>query len=82
MERAPGVQVLGAASPSCVGCASPAGAQQRRHLNVHEHQAMDILTRCGIKVPQYKVATSADEAQRIAQEFGTLGAFNLSCLIV
>lgn len=44
--------------------------QPRRHLSIHEHQAMDLLKKCGIAVPDYKVALSADEAFKIAQEFG------------
>jgi succinyl-CoA synthetase beta subunit len=31
---------------------------------------MDLLTKSGIKVPQYKVATSAEEAHKIARDFG------------
>ena len=61
------LQVL--ASP-CL--ASPTQQQQSRHLAIHEHQAMDLLKKSGILVPQYKVATTAEEAGQIAKEFGML----------
>lgn len=61
------MQVL--ASP-CL--ASPMQQQQSRHLSIHEHQAMDLLKTCGILVPQYKVATTAEEAGQIAKDFGML----------
>ena len=43
---------------------------QRRCLSIHEHQAMDLLKTCDILVPDYKIATSAEEAYEIAKEFG------------
>lgn len=39
-------------------------------MAIHEHQAMDLLKKSGILVPQYKVATTAEEAGQIAKEFG------------
>lgn len=54
-----------------LGCyVSPQQQQPSRHLSIHEHQAMDLLKKCDILVPQYRVATSAEEAGQIAHEFG------------
>jgi len=41
-------------------------------MNIHEYQAKEILTRYGIQVPRGRVATTAQEAGRIAQELGGL----------
>jgi succinyl-CoA synthetase beta subunit len=39
-------------------------------MNIHEYQARDILRAHGVPVPPGKVASSADEAERIATELG------------
>jgi succinyl-CoA synthetase beta subunit len=39
-------------------------------MNIHEYQARDILSAHGVPVPPGKVASSADEAERIAAELG------------
>ena len=39
-------------------------------MKIHEYQAKDILRRFGVPVQPGKVATTAEEAERIAQEFG------------
>jgi len=39
-------------------------------MNIHEYQARDILSAHGVPVPPGKVATTAEEAERIAAEFG------------
>lgn len=43
-------------------------------MNIHEYQAAEILSRYGVPVNPGKVAISADEAARIAGEFGGLVA--------
>jgi hypothetical protein len=48
------------------------GMQFWRHLTIHEYQAMDLLRASDIPVPDYKIATSADETFLIAEEFGNL----------
>ena len=54
-----------------LGCAPFVQSKQpRRHLGIHEYQAMDLLTKYGIQVPQYKVATTPDEAFEIAKNYG------------
>ncbi|PDO11224.1 MAG: succinate--CoA ligase subunit beta [Candidatus Reconcilbacillus cellulovorans] len=40
-------------------------------MNIHEHQAKDILRRYGVAVLKGKVAFSVDEAVQAAQELGT-----------
>ena len=39
-------------------------------MNIHEYQAKDILRRAGVPIPPGRVATTADEAQAVAREFG------------
>ena len=39
-------------------------------MKIHEYQAKEILRRFGVPVQPGKVATTAEEAERIAQEFG------------
>ncbi|HUF50289.1 MAG TPA: ADP-forming succinate--CoA ligase subunit beta [Longimicrobiales bacterium] len=39
-------------------------------MNIHEYQARDILRAHGVAVPDGRVATTPDEAERIAQELG------------
>ena len=54
--------------------ASPclAQSQPKRNLSIHEYQAMDILKKHDVRVPQYQVANSADEAFKIATHFGKI----------
>jgi len=60
-----GKRILGGAPGVAVS-----GEQQRRHLAIHEYQAMEILTKHGVKVPQFTVAHTAEEAFEAAQNFG------------
>ena len=39
-------------------------------MNIHEYQAKDILRRVGIPIPPGRVATTPDEAEAVAREFG------------
>ena len=39
-------------------------------MNIHEYQAKDILRRVGVPIPPGRVATTPDEVQAIAREFG------------
>ncbi|CAN5607596.1 ADP-forming succinate--CoA ligase subunit beta [soil metagenome] len=39
-------------------------------MNIHEYQARDILAKHGVPVPGGSVATTAEEAERIAKELG------------
>jgi succinyl-CoA synthetase beta subunit len=39
-------------------------------MNIHEYQAKDILRAHGVPVPPGDIATTADEAERIARAFG------------
>jgi succinyl-CoA synthetase beta subunit len=40
-------------------------------MNIHEYQAKDLLRKLGVAVPRGHVATSGDEAKRVAGELGT-----------
>ncbi len=51
--------------------ASAHGQQQKRLLSIHEHHAMSILRDNGVSVPKYEVATTAQQAFDIANNFGT-----------
>mgnify|MGYP000159197482 CR=1 FL=1 len=39
-------------------------------MNIHEYQAKDILRAHGVPVPPGEVATTADEAERLAKQYG------------
>jgi len=41
-------------------------------MNIHEFQAKEVLRRYGVAVPRGKVATTAEEAEAIAREFGSV----------
>lgn len=48
-----------------------AGAGQRRNLNVQEHVSYSFLNEAGIPTPKFGVATSAQEAEKIAKDLNT-----------
>merc|ERR1712158_116538 len=52
-------------SPACVS------VSQQRDLSVHEHVSMSLLKEAGVPVPNFGVATSADEAKKIAEDIAT-----------
>lgn len=43
----------------------------QRHLSVHEHHILDMLSNYGIAVPQRELAYTPEEAKRIAVKLGT-----------
>ena len=43
---------------------------QRRYLSVHEYQAMMLLQKAEIRVPEFHVAHSPDEVRQYANELG------------
>jgi len=47
-----------------------AAAIQKRYLNVHEYQALEVFSKFGVEVPKNAVAKTADEAVKTAQQFG------------
>ena len=49
---------------------------QRRNLSIHEYQAMDLLNKFGVRTPSYKVAESASEVEKIANDLGTFCTCN------
>jgi len=46
-------------------------AQQKRQLNVQEHVSYSFLNEAGIPTPKFGVASSADEAEKIAKDLNT-----------
>uniref|UniRef100_A0A1I8IJ86 Succinyl-CoA synthetase beta chain n=1 Tax=Macrostomum lignano TaxID=282301 RepID=A0A1I8IJ86_9PLAT len=47
---------------------STVSQKQRRQFNVHEHTAMSLLRKNGILVPDFELASSADEVYTFARE--------------
>jgi succinyl-CoA synthetase beta subunit len=47
---------------------------QLRHLNLHEYQSKDLMSKFGVRVQKGQVATSYDEVLRIAKEHAANGA--------
>lgn len=47
------------------------GTLVQRFLNVHEHDAMEILRAGGVNVPKFGVAASAKEAMEVSQKLGS-----------
>merc|ERR1712127_384359 len=45
--------------------------EQRRFLNVHEYVSYTLLQEAGITVPKFGVATTGEEAIKIAEEIGS-----------
>ncbi|GJQ12396.1 hypothetical protein GpartN1_g4356.t1 [Galdieria partita] len=50
--------------------AAQGNKQSVRRLNLHEYQSQQLLSKYGIQVPKSKVAKTAEEAQKAAQEIG------------
>ncbi|CAO1439078.1 unnamed protein product [Diamesa serratosioi] len=46
-------------------------AQQKRNLNVQEHVSYSFLNEAGIPTPKFGVATTANEAEKIAKDLNT-----------
>ena len=45
--------------------------QQKRHLSIHEHHSMGLLSKFGVDIPRGKVARTPQEAEAVATELGT-----------
>ncbi|XP_078403413.1 succinate--CoA ligase [ADP-forming] subunit beta, mitochondrial-like isoform X2 [Cetorhinus maximus] len=45
--------------------------QQQRNLSLHEYLSMDLLKNVGISIPKGQVASSADEAFKVAKAIGS-----------
>ena len=46
---------------------------QVRYLNLHEYQSKQLMEQHGINTQQFKIAATAEEAERAARELGELG---------
>ncbi|KAK4049418.1 succinate--CoA ligase beta chain [Microbotryomycetes sp. JL201] len=46
-------------------------ASQRRNLSIHEYLSMRLLNEYGVPTPKSEAAFSADEAHKVAKNFGT-----------
>ena len=59
------------ASPQCDrGMLCHSEQQQQVFMNIHEHQAKELLARYGVAVPRGGAAFSVDEAVKVANELG------------
>jgi succinyl-CoA synthetase beta subunit len=43
----------------------------RRHLSLHEHLSMGILSKYGVTVPRGEMAITPEQAKDVADRFGT-----------
>ena len=50
-----------------IKCSSVAMVSQR-DLNVHEHVGLEVLRDAGVNVPKFGVASSPEEARKVASE--------------
>ena len=46
--------------------------QSRRHVSLHEHHSMELMSSFGISVPRGELATTPDQARDITKTLGTL----------
>lgn len=42
----------------------------RRHLSLHEHLSMGILSKYGVNVPRGEIAITPEQARDVADKFG------------
>ena len=54
----------------CVLQGVPVSAQSCRHVSLHEHHSMDLMSTYGISVPRGELATTAEQARDITQRLG------------
>ena len=47
-------------------------AQSCRHVSLHEHHSMNLMSSFGISVPQGELASTPEQARDITQRLGTL----------
>lgn len=52
---------------------------QRRHLSLHEHYSMEMLSKYGVSVPRGEVAHTPEQARKIAEKFGECGFKSVRC---
>ena len=50
----------------------PLSVQSRRHVSLHEHHSMELMSSFGISVPRGELATTPDQARDITKTLGTL----------
>lgn len=66
------LRVLSSTNNGLLSQASAAQSQQKRNLSIHEHMSMGLLRDAGVAVPRFKVAKSAEEVYKDAQEIAEL----------
>ena len=51
--------------------ATPAAAVLcKRHLSLHEHLSMEIMSKYGVSVPKGEIAITPGQARQVAEKFG------------
>jgi len=63
-------KVLGSSYPAVMSIPQ-VQQQQKRNLAVHEHVSMSILQEMGVPTPKFGVATSKEQAKKIADDIGS-----------
>jgi succinyl-CoA synthetase beta subunit len=49
---------------------------QQRFLNIHEYQGQKLMKNFGLRVPRGDVASTPEEAEKIARELGLLFVYS------
>ena len=50
----------------------------RRHLSLHEHLSMGILSKYGVRVPRGEIAITPEQARDVADKFGMRSHIKIS----
>jgi len=66
-----GLKLTSASAPCSPRRQQPVQNQQVRNLSVHEYVSMSLLKDAGVPTPKFGVATTVEEAKKIAEDLGT-----------
>merc|ERR1712027_15130 len=66
-----GIKLTSASAPCSPRRQQPMQNQQVRNLSVHEYVSMSLLKDAGVPTPKFGVATTVEEARKIAEDLGT-----------
>merc|ERR1711983_399877 len=65
-----GIKLTSASAPCSPRRQQPIQNQQVRNLSVHEYVSMSLLKDAGVPTPKFGVATTVEEARKIAEDLG------------
>merc|ERR1711934_174972 len=66
-----GIKLTSASAPCSPRRQQPMQNQQVRNLSVHEYVSMQLLKDANVPTPKFGVATTVEEARKIAEDLGT-----------